>query len=77
MQYDNSVLYYFGTSAGSVMQSDGNSVGGDVVFDSFNKTTRDKDNILDQIYRSKYVRIIFMMILLLENIKRKCLLTTE
>ena len=29
----------------NVMQSDGNSFGGDVVSDSFNKTCRDEDNI--------------------------------
>ena len=49
----------------SVMQSDGKSFGGDVVSNSFNKTFRDEDNNLDQIYKSKYVRIIFMMILIL------------
>ena len=32
------------------MQSDGNSFCGDVVLDSFNKESRDEDNILDQIY---------------------------
>ena len=44
------------------MQSDGNSFCGDVVLDSFNNASRDEDNILDQIYASKYVRIIFMVI---------------
>ena len=44
------------------MQSDGNNFGGDVVPDSFNKTYRDEDNILDQTYDSKYVRIIIVMI---------------
>ena len=39
----------------SVMQSDGNSFCGDVVSDSFNNTFRDEYNILDQIYKSKYV----------------------
>ena len=33
----------------SVMQSDGNSFGGDVVSNSFNKTFRAEDNNLDQI----------------------------
>ena len=47
------------------MQSDGNSICGDVVSDSFNKTPRDEENILDQIYKSKYVRIIIMMIFIL------------
>ena len=45
------------------MQSDGNSFGGDFVSGSFNKTSRDEDNILDQIYF-----IIIMMILILYNI---------
>ena len=31
------------------MQSDGNSFYGDVVLNSFNKASRDKDNILDQV----------------------------
>ena len=34
----------------SVMQSDGNSFYGDVVSDSFNKTSRDENNILEQIF---------------------------
>ena len=47
----------------SVMQSDAwNSFGGDAVSEKFNKTCRDEDNILEQIYKSKYVRIIIMMI---------------
>ena len=33
------------------------------VSDSFNMTSRDEDNILDQIYQSKYVRISIDMIL--------------
>ena len=61
----------------SVMQSDGNSFCGDVVLDSFNKTYRDEDNILDQIYKSKYVRIITMMILILYNIIRKSILRLQ
>ena len=32
------------------MQSDGNNFYGDVVSDSFTKTSRDLDNILEQIY---------------------------
>ena len=35
----------------SVMQSDGNSLLGNVVLDSFNKASRDEDNILGQIYK--------------------------
>ena len=61
----------------SVMQSDGNSFGGNVISNSFNKTFRDEDNKSDQIYKSKYVRIIFMMILILYNIIRKCILTQQ
>ena len=57
------------------MQSDGNSFGGDVVLNSFNKASWDEDNILDQVYKSKYVRIFNMMIWILYNIIRKCILT--
>ena len=60
-----------------MMQSDGNGFGGDVVLDSFNKTSRDGDNILDKLYKSKYVRIIIMMILILYFIIRKCILTLQ
>ena len=45
-----------------VMQSDRNSISGYVVLDSFNREFWDEYNILDQIYRSKYVRIIYMII---------------
>ena len=61
----------------SVMKSDGNIFGGDVVSDSFNKTSRYEDNILEQINKSEYVRIIIMMILILYNIIRKCILTLQ
>ena len=61
----------------SVMQSDGNRFGGYVVLDSFNKTFQDEDNNLDQIYKSIYVRIIFVMILILYDIFRKCILTQQ
>ena len=44
------------------MQPDGNSISGDVVLDSFNRAYLDEFNILVQIYKSKYVRNIFMMI---------------
>ena len=57
------------------MQSNGNSSSGYVVLDSFTKGSRDKDNILDQMYESKYVRIIIMMNLILYNITRKSLQT--
>ena len=46
----------------SVMQSDGNSLCGDDVLDRFYEAPGDEDNILDQICKRKYVRIIFMMI---------------
>ena len=59
------------------MQSDGNSFCGDVVSDSLIKTSRDVDNILDQIYKGKYVRIIIMMILILYNIIRKYILILQ
>ena len=32
------------------MQSDGNSFCGDIVLDSFNKASKDEDNIVDLIY---------------------------
>ena len=47
-----------------VMQSDGNSFCEDVVLDSFNKASRNEDNILDQVYKSKYAWIFIMMILI-------------
>ena len=59
----------------SVMLSDGNSFCGDVVSDSFNKKSRNEDNILDLIYKRKYDRIILMMILILYKIIQKCILT--
>ena len=37
----------------SVMQSDRNSFGGDVVLDSFNMSYRDEDSILDQKYEKQ------------------------
>ena len=46
------------------MQSVGNGFCGDVVSDSCIKASRDEDNILDQKYKSKYVRIIIMMLLI-------------
>ena len=46
------------------MQSDGNSICKDVVSDSFIKTSRDEDKILVQIYKSKYVGIIIMILIL-------------
>ena len=55
----------------SGMQSDRNSFCGDDVLESFNMAYRDKDIILDQIYQSKYVRIIYIMILIY-NILWKC-----
>ena len=45
------------------MKSDGNSFCGDVVSDIFHKASPDEDNILEQIYRSKYVRIFITKIL--------------
>ena len=59
------------------MQSDGSSFCGDVVLDSLNKASRDEDNILNEIYKSKYFRIILMIILIFYNIIRKCLLTQQ
>ena len=51
------------------MQSDESSCCGEVVFYSFNKASRNED-ILEQIYTSKYVRIFyeaFNLITLYEN----------
>ena len=54
----------------SVLQSDRNSFGGgDIVLDSL--------NILDQIYRSKYVRNIFTTILIVINVKLTLSKTTN
>ena len=44
---------------------------GDVVLDSLNKASRDVDNILDQINKSKYVRNIITMMLILHKIQFK------
>ena len=59
------------------MQSDGNHFFGDVVLDNFNNASREEDNILDKVYKSIYVRIFIMMILILYNIIRKCILTQQ
>ena len=61
----------------TVMQSDGNRLYGDVVSESYNKTSRDEDNISDQISKSRYVRIIIMIISILYNIIRKYILTLQ
>ena len=46
----------------SVMQSDGNSFGGDVVFGSFNKACRDEDSIQENIYVKQIFRNFNMKI---------------
>ena len=48
------------------MQPDGNSFFGDVVSNSFNKTSVDEENILDEMYKSKYVHndIIYTILFL-------------
>ena len=61
----------------SLMQSDGNGICGDIVLDSFSKVSRDEDNILDQMFKSKYVRIFIMMILILFKIFRKCIIRQQ
>ena len=48
----------------SVMQSDWNSICGDVILHSLNNASPDEDNILDKIYYSKYVRAFITMILI-------------
>ena len=52
----------------SEMQSDGICFNGDVVSDSFNKTSRVEDNISYQMYKSKYVCNNILMILILYDI---------
>ena len=59
------------------MQLDGNGFCEDVVLDNFMEASRDEDIILDQIYKSKYVWIFIMMILLLFNIFRKCIIRQQ
>ena len=58
------------------MQSDGYSFCGDVVLDILNKASRDVDNIQDQIYQIRYVRIFIMVILILYKIIWNCILIT-
>ena len=60
-----------------MIESEGNRFCGDVVLNSFNKVCRDEDNILDQVYESEYVRTFIMMILILYNIIRKCILSQK
>ena len=72
-RYTSSIIYYYY----SVIQSDGNSFCGNVGPAGFNKTSRDEDNILDQKFKSRYVRIIMMMILFLYKIICKFILTLQ
>ena len=52
--FDSNQLFSFSSVIiYSVMYSDRNSFYGDVVSDSFNKTSRDEDKILEQIHQSK------------------------
>ena len=44
------------------MQSVGNSFYGNVVSESFHKASPDEDNIFEQIYRHKYVRIVMKIL---------------
>ena len=55
----------------NIMQSDRNSFCGDIVSVSLYKTTRNKDNILDQLCQRKYVRIFTMMFSILYKIFKK------
>ena len=59
------------------MQSDGNSLFGDIVLESFIKVSLDEENILDQAFKKKYVRITSMMICILYNIIQKFRLKTK
>ena len=57
------------------MQSDGDSFCEDVVLDSLNEASRDEDNILDQIYKSKSVHISIMMFLIhYKNLQKSILI---
>ena len=53
ISYPNIEKYFsmYPTYMYTVMQSDRNTFYGDVVMDSCNKTSRNEDNILDQIYQ--------------------------
>ena len=52
----------------SVMHSDGNNFWGEVILNSFINASGDEDSILAKhIYRSKYVRIFIMMIIIFHN----------
>ena len=62
----------------SVMQSDGNSFGRDVVFNSIYVTLRDEDRILDQMIKSKNVLYVYLygdILFVLYDITRKFILT--
>ena len=61
----------------SVMQSDWNSFCGNVVLERFYKASGDEDNILYQLYKSKYARTIIGNTFILYNIIRKCILTQQ
>ena len=43
----------------SVMQSDGNSFGGDVVLESFSMANRDEGSILDQKYEKQTIWVLY------------------
>ena len=61
-----------------VMQSDGNSFGGDVVFNSIYVTLRDEDRILDQMIKSKNVLYVYLygdILFVVYDITRKFILT--
>ena len=58
----------------TVMQSDGNNFGGDVILDSFYITYRDEDSSLDQ---KQNVRNFIMMIFIFYNKIRKCIITKQ
>ena len=60
-QVSETNFYAFKEDIG-VMQTDGKSLCGDVILISFIRASRDEDNIVDLIYKSKNVQIFIVMI---------------
>ena len=75
--YMHIILYFclFALPEYSVTQSYANSFWGDVVFDTFNNVSRDKNKILDQKYIKQICTDFIMMIFYFHNIIRKFILT--
>ena len=58
-----------------MMQSDGNSVCGDVVFHRFNRASEDEDNILNQILKKQICLDLYYEDFGFHNISRKFIIT--